>query len=97
MIELIETVFYNISDHKPNGGINERVKKNHLVTIERARGYITQHFEKDISLTEIAENCYNEPISFQPYMTPPTFGFPAALSNSRRTTFGWFAEITQVI
>jgi|SRR5450432_915878 len=30
-------------------------------------------------------------------MTPPTFGFPAAMSNSRRTTFGWFAEITEVI
>lgn len=30
-------------------------------------------------------------------MTPPLVGFPAAVSNSHRTTFGWFAEITEVI
>ena len=30
-------------------------------------------------------------------MTPPNVGFSAAQSNSRRMTFGWFAQITQII
>lgn len=29
--------------------------------------------------------------------TPPGGGFSAALSNTRRTTFGWLAQITEII
>jgi AraC family transcriptional regulator len=41
-----------------------RLKKNHLLTIERAKEYITQHFSDDISLQDIAAHCYVSPFHF---------------------------------
>jgi AraC-like DNA-binding protein len=64
VLELVNTVMKNITDYEPNGRINDRMKKNHLVTIERAREYITRHFNRDISMMEIAENCYTSPFHF---------------------------------
>jgi AraC family transcriptional regulator len=58
VIELIETVLRSIADYKPRHSINERLKKNHLVTIERAKEYIARNFTKDISLMDIAAYCY---------------------------------------
>jgi len=58
VIELLERIIPNISDYQSNDGINEQLKKNHLVTIERAKEYITQNFTRDISLMEIASYSY---------------------------------------
>ena len=54
VIELLEKIVPNISDYQPNRQVNEQLKRNHLVTIERAKEFITQNFIRDISLMEIA-------------------------------------------
>lgn len=53
--ELVETVFGKISDYKPDFDIYDSNKQNHLITIERAKLYITNHFQDNISLSEIAD------------------------------------------
>jgi len=55
VMEVIEKTLGAVTDYKPNEKINARLKKNHLITIERAKEYITNNFTLDISLMEIAE------------------------------------------
>jgi len=64
VMEMMQQVLGNIADYKPDSRINARLKKNHLITIERAKEYMTEHFTDDISLTEIAEYCYVSPFHF---------------------------------
>jgi AraC family transcriptional regulator len=64
VMEIIEKTLLMVTDYKPGPNINERLKKNHLTTIERAKEYITVNFTNDISLTEIAEYCYVSPFHF---------------------------------
>lgn len=58
VIELLEKILPCITDYQPNRRINEHLKRNHLTTIERAKEYMTQNFDRDISLTEIASYSY---------------------------------------
>lgn len=58
VIELLEKVMPNITDYQPNDEINEQLKRNHLITIERAKEYIAQNFTRDISLMQIASYSY---------------------------------------
>ena len=64
VMNLIETVLSKISDYKPDLNVAARLKKNHLVTIEKAKLYITQHYTSDISLAEIASHCCMSPFHF---------------------------------
>lgn len=64
VMEMIQKILSNITDYKPDSRINTRLKKNHLVTIERAKEYIAGHFTEDISLTEIAAHCFVSPFHF---------------------------------
>jgi AraC family transcriptional regulator len=64
VMEIIERTLRVITDYTPDSRINTRLKKNHLVTIERAKAYITQRFTDDISLKEIADHCYVSPFHF---------------------------------
>lgn len=64
VMEVIEKVLGNITDYKPDNRINARLKQNHLITIERAKEYMTQHFTDDISLKQMAEYCYVSPFHF---------------------------------
>lgn len=64
VMEIVDHVFHHITEYEPNLAINERLKKNHLLTIERAKDYITKHFTNDISLTEIADYCHVSPFHF---------------------------------
>jgi AraC-like DNA-binding protein len=64
VMEMMQQVLGSITDYKPDSRINARLKKNHLVTIERAKEYMTEHFTEDISLTEIAAYCYVSPFHF---------------------------------
>jgi AraC-like DNA-binding protein len=63
-MEVIEKVLGNITDYKPDHRINARLKQNHLVTIERAREFLSNHFTDDISLMQVAEYCYVSPFYF---------------------------------
>jgi len=64
VMEVIEKVLANITDYKPDHRINARLKQNHLVTIERAKEYLSNHFTDDISLMHLAEYCYVSPFHF---------------------------------
>jgi AraC family transcriptional regulator len=62
--EIVETVLGKISDYKPDFDIYDSNKQNHLVTIERAKDYITRHYQENISLKEIAEHSNVSPFHF---------------------------------
>jgi AraC family transcriptional regulator len=64
VIEVIEKVLSSITDYKPDCKINTRLKKNHLITLERAKEYMANHFTEDISLLQIATHCYVSPFHF---------------------------------
>lgn len=64
VMEVIEKVLGKITDYKPDQRINTRLKQNHLVTIERAKEFLSNHFTDDISLMQIAEYCYVSPFHF---------------------------------
>ncbi len=42
----------------------EKLKQNHLVTVERAREYMMDNFNENISLNELAEHCFVSPFHF---------------------------------
>lgn len=64
VMEVIEKVLTGITDYKPDHRIDARLKKNHLLTIERAKEYIGENFFQDISLSEIAQYSYVSPFHF---------------------------------
>lgn len=64
VMEVINKTLGCVTDYQPNNKIHTRLKKNHLATIERAKEYITGNFINDISLTEIATQCYVSPFHF---------------------------------
>ncbi len=64
IMEVINKVLSSVTDYKPNSKIHTRLKKNHLITIERAKEYITENFTNDISLMEIAAYCHVSPFHF---------------------------------
>jgi AraC-like DNA-binding protein len=64
VMSVVEKILANITDYKPDDRINTRLKKNHLLTIERAKEYIVEHFTEDISLATIAEYSYTSPFHF---------------------------------
>lgn len=64
VMELMDTVFRRITDYQPDFDVYDRIKSRHLVTIERAKNYINEHFDDDISLMEIASNSFVSPFHF---------------------------------
>ncbi len=64
VMEVVDKVLHHITDYNPDHRISTRLKKNHLLTIEKAKEYITRHFTSDISLAEIAGYCNVSPFHF---------------------------------
>jgi AraC family transcriptional regulator len=64
VMEIVDKVLRHITDYNPGEKISSRLKKNHLLTIERAKDYITKNFTSDISLAEIADYCHVSPFHF---------------------------------
>lgn len=64
VMEVVDKVLQYATDYNPDHRINTRLKKNHLITIEKAKDYITRNFTSDISLTEIADYCNVSPFHF---------------------------------
>ena len=58
VMDIVNHSITAVTDYRPNEKVNTRLKKNHLITIERAKEYITANFTSDISLAEIAEHSY---------------------------------------
>jgi AraC family transcriptional regulator len=76
VIEFIKTTLRNIADYKYDPKITIKLKANHLLTIERAKEYITQNFTNDISLKELAQYCYVSPFHFSRTFKTLTFYSP---------------------
>lgn len=64
VMEILDKALGNVSEYKRDSRIHSRLKKNHLLTIEQAKDYMTRHFMEDISLTEIADHCCVSPFHF---------------------------------
>lgn len=64
VMEMTTRILNHVTDYQPDARINARVKKNHLVTIERAKEYMTEHFMEDISLMEMAKYSHVSPFHF---------------------------------
>ncbi len=64
VMELLELVVCSITDHKIPLTIPVRLKKEHLVTIEKAKEYLAKNLSQDISLEDIAGHCYVSPFHF---------------------------------
>jgi AraC-like DNA-binding protein len=64
VMQVIDKVLSTVTDYAPDSRIHDRLKKQHLTTIERAKEYITGNFTQDISLMEIANYCYVSPFHF---------------------------------
>jgi AraC-like DNA-binding protein len=62
--ELLHHVVNSIIYQDQSIKVSETLKRNHLPTLVRAKEYIVDNFENDISLNEIAENCYVSPFHF---------------------------------
>src|SRR5258706_9257381 len=64
VMEVIDQVLRSITEYKPDCKIDARLKKNHLITIERAKEYITLHFTEDLSLYQLADYAHVSPFHF---------------------------------
>jgi AraC family transcriptional regulator len=76
VMDVAASVLSAVVDYKSNEKINARLKKNHLITIERAKEYITNNFTSDISLMEIAEYSYVSLFHFSRIFKTFTFSSP---------------------
>jgi len=56
--ELVTVVLHHITDDVPDIDVYDRLKRNHLTTVERAKAYIADYFREDISLSDIAQHCH---------------------------------------
>ncbi len=64
VLEVIEIVFSGGLDYKPNLKLHAKLKTNHLITIEKAKKFMIDNFENDISLLEITDHCNVSPFHF---------------------------------
>ncbi len=64
VLHITSKVLGSITDHVPGQQLQANLKRHHLITIERAKEYITENFTRDLSLMELAEYCYVSPFHF---------------------------------
>ena len=62
--ELVTEVMQNFTPYLIAPEWENRNKRHHIQTIERAKEYILDHFTKNISLNELATHCYVSPFHF---------------------------------
>ena len=64
VLEILYSCFKIIYNVKRTEALSLKVKRNHLPTIEKAKQYISENFDNDISLSNLAENSYVSPFHF---------------------------------
>ena len=64
VIELLKLIVSSITQFPVDDALNATMKKFHLVTIEKAKEYINENFQRDISLFEIATSACVSPFHF---------------------------------
>lgn len=57
VVEMMAYVFERAAVYLPDERINQRLKRHHLSTIEKAKYFIADNFTEDISLKQIADHC----------------------------------------
>lgn len=58
VVELIQLVVQAITGNHPINSIKPGLKKNHLLTIEKAKEFIGNRFMDDLSLKDVADHCH---------------------------------------
>ena len=88
VMEVVHTVLHHVTNYNPDQTLSMRLKKNHLLTIEKAKEFITRNFANDISLVDIADYCNVSPFHFSRIfktfttITPHQFLLSVRLKNS---------------
>lgn len=64
VVELLDTVLNMLSETSESNPLPEKPDRIHLSTVERAKEYILENFTKNISLQELARQCFVSPFHF---------------------------------
>jgi AraC family transcriptional regulator len=64
VMEILEEVLSRFTDYELPQALPARLKKHHLVTIEKAKQYLNENLAKNISLQELARYCCISPFHF---------------------------------
>jgi AraC family transcriptional regulator len=64
VVSMVQELTGCITDKPREAGLPESLRKNHIRTIERAKQYMNEKFTDDISLGELAAECYVSPFHF---------------------------------
>lgn len=64
VLEMVQSTLDVLLDVKKPAMIPERLKRNHLPTLEKAKHFINEKFKDDISLIDVANNCFISPFHF---------------------------------
>jgi AraC family transcriptional regulator len=57
VIRMVNSIMYVLGNMQESSMISESLRRYHLVTVEKAKSFILQHFEKNISLQQLADHC----------------------------------------
>jgi AraC-like DNA-binding protein len=64
VMEIVERTLGCIHHSNIDKMLGMRLKKNHLITIERAKAFMIEELENDISLIDVADKCNVSPFHF---------------------------------
>ncbi len=64
VMEILEEVLSRFTDYEMPQALPARLKKHHLVTIEKAKHYLNEQLSKNISLEELSKHCCVSPFHF---------------------------------
>jgi AraC family transcriptional regulator len=64
VMEILEEVLLRFTNYEMPQALPARLKKHHLVTIEKAKQYLNENLTKNISLEELARHCCISPFHF---------------------------------
>jgi len=64
VMEILEDVLSRFTNYEMPEALPARLKKHHLVTIEKAKQYLSEKLSKNISLEELAKHCCISPFHF---------------------------------
>jgi AraC family transcriptional regulator len=64
VMDILEEVLSRFTNYEVPQALPARLKKHHLVTIEKAKQYLSENLTKNISLEELASHCHISPFHF---------------------------------
>ncbi len=64
VLEMLHSTLDLLFDVKQPVAVPDRLKRNHLPTVEKAKHFINEKFRENISLTDVANNCFISPFHF---------------------------------